>query len=53
MLQLETEWKNNRKEGGLQRLNSLAKDELDWDRLSQLADQCIITIFTNNQTSNN
>ena len=52
MFQLETEWRENRKQGGLQRLDALAKKELDWNKLNQLADNRVITLFTSKQASN-
>ena len=52
VLQLDTEWKNNNKVGGLQGLDGRAKEEIDWVRLEQLSENGEFTLFTSRLGAN-
>ena len=50
-MQIETEWKRKNKHKGLQGLDTLAKAEIDRDRLNDLEEEKLITLFISRRTS--
>ena len=44
-LQLENEWKSNGKKKALQGLDDMARRNIDWDKLEELAKKGKLTLF--------